>query len=135
MAHRSFDLAPTRADPPTFSVAGREFKCLPEPPSGVLTDLVVATSGSVGQQAAGFVSFLTGCMPDVEAEQFLLVIHDKDTIVPLATLADIAGWLIEEYTGRPTTPSSSSSPGSTQPAATSEDGSPSTTSTPTRSDS
>lgn len=124
MAHRSFDLAPTRTDPPTFSVAGREFKCLPEPPAGVLTDLITSADGSAGMQAAGLIGFIGGCMSDADAEQFQLTIHDKDTIVPLETLGEIVEWLVTEYTNRPTTPSSSSQPGATPPPATSEDGSP-----------
>lgn len=130
MAHRSFELAPSKHDPPTFSVAGREFKCLPEPPAGVLTDLITSADGSAGMQAAGLIGFIGGCMSDADAEQFLLTIHDKDTVVPLDTLGEIAGWLAETYTSRPTTPSSSSQPGATATPATSGDGASSPTSTP-----
>lgn len=135
MAHRSFDLAPSKADPPTFSVAGREFKCLPEPPAGVLTDLITSADGSPAVQAAGLIGFISGCMSDADAEQFLLTIHDKDTVVPLDTLGAIAGWLAEEYTSRPTTPSSSSQSGVTATPVTSEDGASSPISTPPVSDS
>lgn len=130
MAHRSFELAPTRTDPPTFSVAGREFKCLPEPPAGVLTDLISSADGSPGAQAQGLIGFIGGCLSDTDAESFLLTIHDKDTIVPLETLGEIAEWLVAEYTARPTTPFSSSQPGATPPPATSEDGASSPTLTP-----
>lgn len=135
MAHRSFELAPTRTDPPTFSVAGREFKCLAEPPAGVLTDFIATADGTTAAQVSGLVTFIAGCLGDVDAEQFLLTIHDKDTVVPLDTLGAIAEWLAEEYTQRPTTPSSSSQPGVTTTPATSEDGASSGVSAPTPSDS
>lgn len=122
MAHREFTLTPTQADPPTFSVAGREFKALPEPPAGVLTDFVATADGSVAAQLSGLVGFIAGCLPEADADAFVLLIHDKDTIVPLKTLSDIAQWLSEAYTGRPTTPLSSSQPGSTPTGATSEGG-------------
>lgn len=134
MAHKDFTLAPARDDPPTFSVAGREFKCLPEPPAGVLTDFVATADGTVASQVSGLVTFIAGCLSDADADQFLLTIHDKDTIVPLETLGDIAQWLSEEYTGRPTTPSSTSPAGSTTTAATSEDGASTDVSTATPSD-
>lgn len=129
MAHKDFSLAPMREDAPTFSVAGREFKCLPEPPAGVLTDLIAAASGATAQSVPAAVEFIAGCLPDADAESFLLTIHDKDTIVPLETLAQIVEWLAEEYTGRPTTPSSASQDGSTTTVAQSEDGASGTAST------
>lgn len=135
MAHKDFSLAPMREDPPTFSVAGREFKCLPEPPAGVLTDLIAAAHGATAQSVPAVVRFIAGCLPDADAEQFVLTIHDKDTIVPLETLAEIVQWLAEEYTGRPTTPSSTLPAGSTTIAAQSEDGASGAASTTPASDS
>lgn len=122
MAHKEFSLAPVREDAPTFSVAGREFKCLPEPPAGVLTDLITSAIGATAQSVPAAVEFITGCLPDADADAFVLMIHDKDTIVPLETLAQIVEWLAEEYTGRPTTPSSVLPVGSTATVAQSEDG-------------
>lgn len=122
MPHREFVLNPTTADPPTFSIAGRDFKCLANPPAGVMTDLVISADGSPSAQTAGLVGFIKGCLSDAESDAFSLLIYDKDTIIPVETLMQIAEWLVTEYTDRPTTPSSSSQPGSTPTAATSEDG-------------
>lgn len=130
MAHKTFDLTPTRADPPTFSIAGRDFKCLPEPPAGVMTDLVVAADGNVGAQASGLVSFIKGCLADADADAFDLLIYDKDTIIPVETLASVAEWLVQEYTERPTTPPSSSQPGLSPAAPGSVGGSTTPASTP-----
>lgn len=122
MGHREFAIEPSKADPPTFSVAGRSFKCLAEPPAGVLTDILTAIGGDVPVQAQGIVNFVTGCLTDADAEAFELLIHDKDTVVPLVTLGAVVEFLIEEYNGRPTTPSSVSAGGSTPTPDTSEDG-------------
>lgn len=130
MAHREFTITPTEKDPPTFAVAGREFKCLPEPPAGVLTDLIASADGTPAAQTTALVGFIGGCLSDADAEAFHLLIHAKDTVVPLQTLADIGQWLSEEYVGRPTTPSSTSQPGFTTTAATSGDGAGSQESTP-----
>lgn len=89
--------------------------------------------GSVGQdvaaQARGVIGFLEGCLTDVDVDEFRHVIHDKDTVVPLAMLGDIAEWLAEVYAGRPTTPSSASVIGLHSMPATPADGSDSPAST------
>lgn len=122
MSHRDFPITPTQYDRPTFSLADEEFIALPDPPGGALADLFWAYQGDVTAQAAGVVRFIEGCLPDDEADRFLKVIHDKETIVPLAVLSDIHGWLMEQYTDRPTTPSSGSGNGSTPMPATPGDG-------------
>lgn len=106
MSHRDFPITPAQYEPLTFTVAGHEFKTLSDPPGGALADLFWAYQGDMSAQAAGIVRFIEGCMSDEVADEFRLVVHDKDTIVPLAVLIDVCSWLVEEYTTRPTTPSS-----------------------------
>lgn len=120
---------PTREDPPTFNVAGQEFKALPEPPGGALADFFWIYSSEVHVKAAGLVRFIEACMSDEQAEAFRIAIHDKDTIVPLSQLADIAQWLVEVYNDRPTTPSSGLVAGSTPTPGTPEGGADSPAST------
>ena len=122
MSHRDFPIVPTQFDPPTFSVAGHEFKALPEPPGGALADLLWTFQADTATKAAGLIRFIEGVLSDEAAEQFRLVIHSKDTIVPVQVLAEIAGWLVEEYTDRPTTPSSGLVAGSGSTPATPEGG-------------
>lgn len=123
MAHKDFSLAVSQHEAPTFSVAGREFKCLAEPPAGVLTDLIISADGSVSAAMSGIIGFLEGCLSDADAEAFRLLIHDKDTIIPLETLNEITEWLVEEYTSRPTTPPLRSQSGRSATPDTSEGGS------------
>lgn len=124
MPHRDFTLDPVaEEDPPTFTIEGREFKCLPSPPGGTLADLFWAFQArDIPRRSAGLVQFLLGCLPDSEADAFELLIHDKTTRIPLTKLAEIANWLVETYTLRPTTPSSGSENGSLPTPATSEGG-------------
>lgn len=123
MPHKDFIITPTTADPPTFSVADREFKALADPPGGALGDLMYAFSHKeITVRTAGLIRFIEDCLPDETVEAFRLLIHDKDSIVPVHVLADIANWLVETYTGRPTMPSPGSPAGSTSTPATSGDG-------------
>lgn len=122
MSHRDFPIEPTLADPPTFSVAGRSFKALPEPPGGALADFFYTFTSTIEVKAAGLVRFIEGCLPDDAAEEFELAIHDKDTIVTLKQLSEIAKWLVEEYHNRPTTPSSGLVAGSAPTSGTPEGG-------------
>jgi hypothetical protein len=89
----------------------------------VLTDLIACADGTIGSAIAGIVAYIEGCLPEADALAFRELVHDKDTIVPFESLMEIAEWLVEVFTGRPTTPSSSSPPGSTSTGAASEGGS------------
>lgn len=124
MAHRDFTFtAPMQDDAPSFSIAGHEFKCLTQPPPGYLLDVVAAASSEVDVQVSAVTSFIEGCLPESSVEEWRLVIHDKDTIIPLATLVEIVSWLVETYGQRPTTPPSDSQPGASVTVGTSEGGS------------
>lgn len=130
MAHKTFLIPESTIVPPSFTVAGESFICLQEPPAGVLYDVITAANGDVATQANSTIGFLSGVMTDEDAERFKRVIHSKDTIVTTDVLAEILQWVIEQYTERPTTPSSSSPAGPQPTPAGSEDGSDSPTSTP-----
>lgn len=130
MAHKTFLIPQSTVDPPSFDVAGESFVCLPTPPAGVLFDVITAADGDVAAQANSTIGFLSGVLSDEDAARFVALIHSKDTVVPTDTLAEILQWVIEQYTERPTTPSSLSPVGPQPTPATSEDGSDSPASTP-----
>lgn len=130
MAHKEFLVPESTVDPPSFSVLDETFVCLPEPPAGTLVDLIAAAEGTPIAQATATTGFLSGVLSDEDAARFTRLIHAKDTVVPTETLAAILEWVIEQYTDRPTTPSSSSPAGPPPTPATSEDGSDSPASTP-----
>lgn len=104
------------AQPPvTFVVTGKRvssggtfeetFTCLPELPAGYITDLIVATDGSLVLQVRAALAFISGCLGEEDAERFTRLCYDRDTVVPGPTLGRIATRLIERYTGFPTLPS------------------------------
>lgn len=132
MAHRDFNiLLPAKGDPPSFTLAGTTFTAMPDPPAGVLADLIISADGSIGRQAAAIVALIEGCLPEGEDLAFRNLIYSKTTVVPLETLAEVAEFLIEEYgKPRPTMPSSGSAAGSTGMPATPGDGADSSESTP-----
>ncbi len=59
-------------------------------------------------------------LPSAEYDRFEALANDPESVIEMETLAEIIGWLIEEYTGRPTVPPSSSGDGrqSTSPSST-----------------
>lgn len=73
--------------------------------------------------ALGLVVEPHDCAPDVD--RLVRLLHSKETTVPIKMLGDLVMWVAEEYTARPTQPSSGSSNGRGQTRATSTDGSPS----------
>lgn len=130
MAHREFLVPTAEVDPPSFTVFDQTFVCLPQPPAGSLTDVIAMADGSAASQAAAVPTFFASILSDEDAERFNTLIHAKDRIVPLDMLVEILQWIVQEYTNRPTTPSSLLPPGANTQLATSEDGSPSPASTP-----
>ena len=48
------------------------------------------------------VAFIAACLPPDDRERFAAWVEDPDEMVPFKTLDDIAKWLLEGYTGRPT---------------------------------
>ena len=146
MSRRDFPIVPSQVDPPVFVLADHEFRALPEPPGGVLADWFWTFGADIEVKAAGLVRFIAGCLPDEDtkdeatgvlysgARTFEEVIHSKDTIIRLPVLHEIVEWLMEEYAGRPTTPSSGSGSGSAGTSATSEGGASSAESTSPASD-
>lgn len=133
MPHRDFTIVQyENPDPPSFSLSpeptddkqpeSHHFDCLPIPPGGAIADLFLAFQGSITVKTAGCVQFIMGCLTDEDAERFNEVIHDKKSVVRTDKLSEIAMWLVETYTLRPSMPSSGSANGSQQTRATSEDG-------------
>jgi hypothetical protein len=105
---RSFS-SPTAGEPVRFELNGETYDCVPILPAGIHLD--VLNSGQA--QVAGF---LDGVLTEESAERFARAIRSPDPAVDLGTVTEIAMWLVEVYTGRPTGPSNGSSPGATPTA-------------------
>ena len=113
--HKSFEVKNIEdSEPLTFDLGGEEFTCFPEVQGKMILDIIrtAASEGDADQRgmmmAVGVLDFFEKVMDASEYERFNKLMEDPKRIVPMDTLSEIMSWLIEEYTDRPTEPSSGS---------------------------
>jgi hypothetical protein len=112
--HKSFKVKNIDdAEPLTFDLGGEEFNCYPEVQGKTILDIMrVASEGDEDTRgvmmAVSVLTFFEKVMPPEEYERFGKLMEYPKRIVPMDTLSEIMSWLIEEYTDRPTEPSSDS---------------------------
>lgn len=88
--------------PLSFKIYGEEFHCLPQVQGKLLLDLVSDSGeGDAVKSAAVIDKFFRYVLKEESYERFEKLLTDKDKIVSVETLAEITGWLVEEYTNRP----------------------------------
>jgi len=112
--HKSFKVLDIDdAEPLSFDLGGEEFTVYPEVQGKAILDIV--RSAAEGDEdtrgmmlAVSTLDFFQKVMPPEEYERFSKLMEDPKRIVSMETLSDIMSWLIEEYTNRPTEPSSDS---------------------------
>lgn len=78
------------------------FVCKDDLQGAVILDFVAAADEGATRAAAKIMNFFKEALPEKEHERFLEVIHGDKLIVDMELLSEIVGFLIEEYTGRPT---------------------------------
>lgn len=88
-------------EPLSFKLYGEDFNCRPALQGKVLLDMA-ANAGS--ESGAGKVvnDFFSQALLPEDLERFNALINDPDKIVTVETLGEIVGWLVEEYSNRPT---------------------------------
>ena len=92
-------------EPLGFALNGEDFGCRPAMAGAALLDFVRrADSDSGGAAADAVIQFLEDALDGGDRDRFVALIRDPEVIVEVETLAEIAGWLIEQYTARPTKP-------------------------------
>ena len=96
-----------------LDINDREFKCKSRIPGIVLMRWVSKLDMEDPAAAAGAVEELlrAAIAPD-DQDDFFEYVEDPANNVDLQTLSQMAGWLVEQFTGNPTQQSSDSSPGS-----------------------
>lgn len=98
--------------PLSFGLNGEEFACKQAISGALLLDFVRrADSDSGGMAAEAIVEFLGQALTEDDAERFDALIKDPERIVEIETLGEIVGWLVEQYTTRPTKARSRSASG------------------------
>lgn len=109
-------------EPVEFDLNDQTFKCKPALQGAVLLEFVSkADSDSGGQAAGAMYSFFQDCMEESEYERFYEYLNRPDLIIDMTTIGEIASWLVEEYTARPTTQSGPSGTGPSSAGPTSTD--------------
>jgi len=109
-------------EPLSFALNEQDFLCRPALPGSVLLDLVKRADGASGAMAAEAVlQFLTMAIDESDRSKWDDLLADPDRIVQMETLGEIAGWLVEQYTARPTKGRSRSSGGRSNGGRTSTD--------------
>lgn len=99
---KDFGATKIDAEPLSFKLHDEEFNCLPVVQGKVLLDLVAESNVDDPVKSAGIIDkFFAAVLTDESYARFEDLLHDKNRIVTVDTLADITGWLVEEYTNRP----------------------------------
>jgi hypothetical protein len=89
-------------EPVTFKIHDEEFSCRPELQGKALLDLVAQSSSEDPAQAAKTIgNFFENVLLEESYSRFNSLLTSADKIVSVETLAEISGWLVEVYAGRP----------------------------------
>lgn len=93
--------------PKSSSVKWSEtFTCVPQAPGGMIDDMTGTlvrdpATGGRRYEPTTVIRFVREVVIDDDLDRFEALIHDTKRVVSVTTLIDIALWLIEEYSGRP----------------------------------
>jgi hypothetical protein len=90
------------AEPISFKLHDEEFTCVAQIQGKLMLDLVADSSSSDPAKSASVIEkFFSQVLTDESYARFQTLLSDKDKIVTVETLAEITGWLVEEYSQRP----------------------------------
>ena len=113
--HKSFTKKdPKKYEPLGFDLYNEDFEAYPALQGAVLLEFVAAMSDgdddNEGGASAGLIlEFFKKALKPESFERFDALIHDPERIVEAEELAEIMGYLMEEYTSRDLEDASSSS--------------------------
>lgn len=92
----------TELEPVKFALHGEEFECVRQVQGAVLLDIIKrAASNDAADSAALTLDFFSKVMLDESYDRFKQLINDKEKIITVEALGEIASWLIGEYSDRP----------------------------------
>lgn len=100
---KNFGGAVEDVEPLEFDLFEETFSCRPELQGAtLLTYSKRFASEDMGEVNAAFLDFFQSALKTESYERFKELCDSEDKIVKIETLGEIAEWLIEEYTDRPT---------------------------------
>jgi hypothetical protein len=90
-------------EPLSFKLHGEIFHAKPRIQGQLLLELVEKSTDTENTSAqAGIISsFFKEVLKKESYERFQVLLHDDERIVEVEDMAEIVGWLMEEYTNRP----------------------------------
>jgi hypothetical protein len=89
--------------PLSFKLHGEEFHCKPSLQGKALLDMVANTKNGEAEDVSHTItSFFSKAMIQESYDRFLVLLDSPDKIVTIESLGEITSWLVEEYSGRPT---------------------------------
>jgi len=101
-------------EPITFQLYGETYKCQPAMQGRLLIEFIAQSSvEDPSSSAKAILNFFDSALAPDDRGRFKELTESEDRVVPMETLTEIMDWLVEQYTGRPTEPSSPSEPGDT----------------------
>jgi hypothetical protein len=112
---RKFETKPAKPQDESevgFELGDKTYLCKPDIQGAVILEFIAAAEGGTSGAAAKILPFFEEIMPEDEHEKFQEHIKSPKEIVELELLSDIVGYVIEQYTDRPTLASETSEDGS-----------------------
>lgn len=101
---RDFGSGANVTEPISFKLYNEEFHCRPSLQGKVLLEMAAAAqdSGDSTSAAATMIdSFFAKALLPESLDRFNTLLTDPEKIVTVEMLGEIAGWLTEQYSGRP----------------------------------
>lgn len=90
-------------EPVTFRLYGEDFECWPSLQGKILLEIVANADSEDGSSMAKSINEFLGAAVKPESKERLdALMADPEKVVDVETLGEIMGWLVEQYSARPT---------------------------------
>lgn len=89
-------------EPLSFQLYGEEFHCRPALQGKVLLDMAANSDEEAGNAGKVINDFFSQALLPESFDRFNVLINDPEKIVTVETMGEIVGWLVQEYSNRPT---------------------------------
>ena len=91
----------------SFKLYGEEFICKPSMQGKTLLNFAASSdSENAADSTKAILSFFSNALVEESSERFEKLLEAPDKIVSVETLGEIIGWILEQYSTRPTQVSS-----------------------------
>lgn len=88
---------------PVFKLYDEEFTCVPSIQGKVLLQFAaLSDSDNAAESSVAITGFFEKVLVPESYDRFQILLEDPDKIVSVTTLSEIIGWVLEEYSDRPT---------------------------------